>query len=394
MLQKLQQVAQEGTIRITHLYLGQIKKDEERKVLVYADTMEWEAAEPSLRGILEQHLYQAVEGAPGEVNFPCMYTGEVLSVAKVASEEYDRTKNRPSVELLEGIRDMREVQQDLLLEYGNTLSYKVMAAGAIKNHLVAVIRFTMTPQMGAAPITFVFATIVDLDDKSEALFDENKGQFVTQELHNVIKRGNVSRAVFFPCLDDDGRELADMLVYAGSGAGAWFKALEATRRLNPRREGQALVRMITEQSSGEEVPHDLFRQMGDELLEQANDGLAADSVATSLEKAVGHGIDRLGFQARWESAFGDLSYRPTYDSLFGGEEMEKPTKLKMQAGDIQVSLTPAHLEHFRQVTVGDKTFIVFEVPQQAKVVVGKDLDLHIAPVELENLRRWLEGQSR
>jgi hypothetical protein len=208
----------------------------------------------------------------------------------------------------------------------------------------------------------------------------------------VIKKGAVSRAVFFPCLDDDGREMADMLVYAGSGAGAWFKALEATRRFSPRREGQALVRMITEQTVGGEVPHDLFRQMGEELAENAADGLHAEEVATSLEKAMGQGIDRLGFQSRWESAFGDLGYKPTYESLFGGSDVEKPTKLKMKAGDIEVTLTPAHLEYFRQITVDKKSFIVFEVPEQAKVVVGKDLDLHIKPVDLEQLRRWLTGE--
>jgi hypothetical protein len=389
MLQKLQQVAQEGTIRISHAYLGHIKKDEDRKILAHAETLTWEDVESSVRSILEQHLYQAIEGAPGEVNFPCMYTGEVLSVAKVASEDFDRTRNRPTVELLESIRDMGEVNQDQLIEVGNALSYKVMAAGAIKNHLIGILKMEITPSLGAQPIGFVFATICDLDDREESLFDEMKGKFVTTLLNNVVKKGSVSRAVLFPCLDDDGKEMADMLVYAGSGAGAWFKALEATRRLSPRREGQALVRMIAEQSAGGEAPHDIFRQMGDELVDEATDGLNAKSVVTSLEKALGHGVDRLGFEARWESTFGDLGYRPTYDSLFGGADVEKPTKLKMQAGDIQISLTPAHIQQFRQVTVGDQTFIVFAVPEAAKVTVGKDLDLRIKPVALKDLEHWL-----
>lgn len=392
LLQKFQQVAQEGTIQITHLYLGHIKKDEDRKILAHAEAMEWETAEPSIRVILEQHLYQAIEGSLGEVNFPCMYTGEVLPVAKVASEDFDRTRNRPAVEVLEAIRDMKEPSTDMLIELGNTISYKVLAAGAIKNHLVAVMKMFIVPSLGAAPVGFTFATLVDLDDREESLFDELKGKFVTAELHNVIKKGTVSRAVFFPCLDDEGREMADMLVYAGSGAGAWFKALEATRRFSPRKEGQALVRMITEQTAGGEVPHDLFRQMSEQLAETGHEGLHAEEVATSLEKAMGQGIDRLGFQARWESSFGDLGYKPSYESLFGGTDVEKPTKLKMQAGEIQINLTPAHLEYFRQITVDKKTFIVFEVPEQAKVVVGKDLDLRIKPVDLDQLRRWLTGE--
>jgi hypothetical protein len=394
LLQKFQQVAQEGSIQITHLYLGHIKKDEDRKILAHAEAQEWETAEPSIRAILEQHLYQAIEGALGEVNFPCMYTGEVLSVAKIASEDFDRTRNRPAVEVLESIRDAKTLTADELIELGNTLSYKVLAAGAVKNHLVAILKLFIVPSLGADPVGFTFATVVDLDDREESLFDEMKGKFVTTELHNVIKKTNVSRAVFFPCLDDEGRELADLLVYAGSGAGAWFKALEASRRFSPRREGAALVRMITEQTAGGEVPHDLFRQMGEQLAETGLEGLHAEEVATSLEKAMGQGIDRLGFQARWESSFGDLGYRPSYESLFGGEEMEKPTKLKMQAGDIQVQLTPAHLEYFRQITIGKKTFIAFEVPEQAKVVIGKDLDLRIKPVDLDQLRRWLTGETQ
>jgi len=391
MLAKLQQVAQEGTIKVTHAYLGHIKRDEDRKVLAHADALTWEEVDPSLKGLLTQHLFQAIEGALGEVNFPCMYTGEVLSVEKVASADFDRLKNRPAVEVLEAIRDLKEIKPEVFLDLGNVIAYKVMAAGAIKNHLVSILRFQIVPSLGAPPVLFSFATILDLDDREESLFDEMTGKFITQVLNNVIKRSSVSRAVFFPCLDDDGREMADLLVYAGSGAAAWFKALEATRRLSPRKEGQALLRMITEQNVTGEVPHDLFERMGEELLSQANDGLNADSVVKSLEKAVGHGVDRLGFQSRWESTFGDLSYRPAYDALFsdGGE---KPTKMKMQAGDIQVTLSPAQLTHFRQVTVGDQTYILFAVPERAKVVVGKDLDLKIKPVELEDVERWLKGE--
>jgi len=393
-LAKLQQVAQEGTIAITHAYLGHIKRDEDRKVLAHADALAWDEVDPSLRRILSQHLYQAIEGGLGEVNFPAMYTGDVLSVEKVSSADYDRLKNRPSVEILEAVRDMREVRTEALLELGNVLAHKVMAAGAIKNHLVALLRFQIVPALGEPPILFSFATLLDLDDREESLFDEATGRFVTQVLNNVIKKGSVSRAVLFPCLDDEGREIADMLVYAGSGAAAWFKALEATRRLSPRREGQALLRMITEQNEGGEVPHNLFHIMSEELLDQAETGLHAERVVQSLEKAVGHGVDRLGFQARWESAFGDLSYRPAYDSLFGGEAIEKPTRMKMTAGGIEITLTPGHLKHFRQVTVGDQTYILFAVPERARVVVGKDLTLQIKPVALEEVERWLKGELK
>lgn len=393
MLGKLQQVAGEGNLRITHAYLGHIKKEEEQKRLFHAETLPWEEVDGAVRSVLEGHLYGMIEGIQGEVNFPCTYTGEVLSVLKVASPEYDRTRNRPAVEVLEAIREMAQVDEHQMTEYGNILAYKVMAAGAISNHLVAILKFAIIPEMGAQPVPFTFATVVDLDDREESRFDEGRARFVTQLLTNVIKRANVSRAVLFPCLDEDGRELADMLVYAASGAAAWFNALEASRRLPPRREGAALVRMITEQSSGGDVPHDLFARMEKELMDEAADGLSANSVAEAVEKAVGHGIDRLGFQARWESSFGGLEYRPSFDSLFGQGETYKPTKLKMQAGEIAVTLTPADLENFRQVTVGDETYICFRVPERAKVQVGKDLALQIKPVALDQVTRWMQEEK-
>jgi hypothetical protein len=389
----LQQVAGEGNLRITHAYLGHIKKEEEQKRLFHAETLPWEEVEPTVRSVLEGHLYGMIEGTLGEVNFPCMYTGDVLSVQKVASPEYDRTKNRPAVEVLEAIREMETVDPARMTDFGNVLAYKVMAAGAISNHLVAILKFQIVPELGASPVPFAFATVVDLDDREESRFDETRARFITQLLTNVIKRASVSRAVLFPCLDDDGREMADMMVYAASGAAAWFNALEATRRLPPRREGAALVRMITEQSAGGDVPHDLFAKMEAELMDEAANGLSAESVAEAVEKAVGHGIDRLGFQARWESTFGDLAYRPSFESLFGQGEVYRPTKLKMQAGEITITLTPADLVNFRQVTVGDETYICFRVPERAKVQVGKDLALQIQPVALEKVTKWMQGDE-
>ncbi|MGE5623758.1 MAG: hypothetical protein ACM3UP_01900, partial [Methanocella sp.] len=120
--------------------------------------------------------------------------------------------------------------------------------------------------------------------------------------------------------------------------------------------------------------------------------MRAETVADSIEKALGQGIDRRGFISRWESTFGDAAYRPAYQSLFGGDEVEKPTRLKMQAGEIQITLTPAEVENFRQVTVGGRTFIIFAVEDRAKVVVGKDLDLKIKPVAPEDLRAWMDGE--
>lgn len=393
MLTRLQQTAREGTITITHAYLGHIKRDEDRKALANADALPWEDVDPSLRAILQQHLFQAIEGTMGDVNFPCMYSGDLLSVEKAASSEFDRLKNRPSVEALEAIWEMDEVKPEALMELGNVLAYKVMAAGAIHNHLVAVLKFSMVPSLGAEPVLFTFATIIDLEDREESLLDELSGQLSTQLLANVIKRRNVSRAVLFPCLDADGWETADMLIYATSSAGPWFKALEANRRLSPRREGQSLLRMIAEQVTLSEVPYSLFRSMGDDLFCEAEEGLRCEAVITSLEQAVGHGVDRLGFQARWESTFGDLGYRPSYNALFGGDDVEKPTKLKMEAGEITITMTPPHLDRFRQVTVGDQTFIMFAVDERAKVVVGKDLDMKIRPVDLDGVRSWMTGEG-
>jgi hypothetical protein len=153
MLQKLQQVANEGTLQLTHIYLGHIKKDDDRKILAHAEAFAWEDVDPSIRAVIEQHLYQTIEGTMGDNLFPSMYTGEILSVARVASEEFDRTKNRPAVELLEAIRDMGEVNPDQLIDCGNALAYKVMSAGAIRNHLVAIVKFFIVPQLGAAPVT-------------------------------------------------------------------------------------------------------------------------------------------------------------------------------------------------------------------------------------------------
>ncbi len=389
MLARMQMWAEEGALKITHAYLAHLKKDEDRKLLAHADAAEWENLDPKVRELFAGHLHQALAGAPGEVNFPAHYVGEVLPVDKVAGGAVDRTMNRPAVELLEALRDLRDPQPRAMIPLGNALAYKVLVAGTIKNHLLGILKFHVVPELGAAPVEFVFATLCDLEDREEAFFDEARGMFQTQQLANVIKKAGVSRAAFFPCLDDQGRESADLLVYAGSGSGSWFRAMEATLRHPPKREGRALVKLITEQNVDGDVPHDIFQTMGKQLLPLAAEGLPVEAVAESLEKAVGHGIDRAGFRMKWQAAFGDSGYKPGYDSLFG----EDPAKLKMQAGTITLAVQPQDLEHFRQVNVGGETFIVFRVPEQARVVVGKDLDLRIAPVRLEHLQRWLLGQD-
>lgn len=390
MLAKLQQVRDEGTLRPTHLYVGHLKKDEDQKLLAHADAWAWNEAEGCIRELVEQHLHQAIEGALGQANFPCSYTGEIVNVSKVATPEFDRTRNRPAVEVFEAIRDARDPAPKALIDLGNVLAYKVLT-GSVKNNLLAILRFEMTPELNAPPITFVFATLCDLEDREEAFLDNNRGRFETQVLTNVLKRGSVSRAAFFPCLDDDGREQADLMVYAGSGAAGWFRALEVDQRFSPRREGQALVRLIAQQAGDGEVSHELFATMERELLTHAAHGLPSAAVADSLEKAVGHGIDREGFGARWASTFGDAGYRPSYEALFGSEE-ETGARLKMSAGDVQVTMRPAHLEGFRQVTVGDETYIIFKVPDRARVAVGKDLALTVKPVALADLIRWLEAE--
>jgi hypothetical protein len=151
--------------------------------------------------------------------------------------------------------------------------------------------------------------------------------------------------------------------------------------------------MIAEQASGSEIPHDLFDRMGKQLFPVSMEGMSVHHVADSMEKALGHGIDRKGLVLRWETAFGDQGYRTTYESIFGGETGDNPTKLKMQAGEIEVKLTPSQLDDFRRVTVKGEHFIIFAVPESAKVVIGKDLDLRIRPVSPADLITWMESLS-
>lgn len=394
MLNLLRRAAQEGSIAFESAYFGHIVKEEDRKVLAYADAQLWEDIDPGIRGVLTLHFYQMLEGEPGRTLFPSRYTGEVLPVDRVTDSDFDRVSNHATVEIFESMRDMPEPSAAPMIQLGNLLAYKVMAAGAIRNHLVAMVRLHAVPEMGARPLTLVMGTILDLDNREETLLDQRTGRFATHTLENVLKRTGISRAALFPCLDDEGRETADLLVYASSGAAAWFKALEMEARLSPAREGAALLRMITEQTVAGEVPHSILHRMGDELQDLAEDGLTCDAVMQSLERSVGHGVDRLGFQARWESAFGDLGYRPAYQSLFPDPNDDKALKLKMKAGSVTITLPPHQLNEFRQVTVGDNTFIVFKVPEKARVVAGKDLDMRIQPVTLPALSDWMTGSAR
>lgn len=390
MLLRLNTALLEGGLTPEFAYLAHIKKEDEQKTLSAADALLWEEVESSVRGLIIQHMTQMFDSPIGDGNFPSMYTGELLSAGKVAGEEWDETRNMPTVEALEQIRDMSAFNPDVLVNLGNVLAYKIMSAGAIRNHLLAVVRFSARLALGEPETVFVFATLFDMDDREESLLDQRKGRLVKWKLYNVLKRSGVSRAVLFPCLDDDGKEMGDLLVYARSGSAAWFKALEVDRRLNPKREGTALVKMMAEQTVGGAVPPDVLQRMGEDLEELADEGVTVEAFADSMEKAVGHGIDRLGLEAQWENTFGDLSYRANYNALFGGVPVDQMPQLKMQAGVIKITLPPTELEHFRQISVGDRTFIIFEVPEDAKVVLGKDLDLRIKKVrDTADLVDWM-----
>lgn len=392
MLDMLRQIAQDAMINFESVYLGHIQRDEDRKILTFADALPWNDMDGNLRGILMQHLYQMLDGDIGKVNFPSHYTGEVLSVSRVAGDEYDRLHNRPTVEVLEAIRDLPAFDPRAMIELGNVLAYKVMSAGAIRNHMVAIVRFQVAPQLGDAPVTYVMATILDLDDREETLFEPRSNRWSTQQLANVLKHTKVARAALFPCRNEQGRETADLMVYAGSGSAAWFKALEVAVQLSPEREGKALLRMIAEQAEVTEVPHTLLAQMGETLQEQAETGLTMDMVAQSLERGLGRGIDRLGLRARWESTFGDLTYRPQYHALFASQDAEPELTLKMEAGPVTITCPPQQLAGFRQIRTGGATYIVFRVPESARIVTGKDLDIRIRPVDMADLSAWLQEE--
>lgn len=394
MLSTLHQAVIDGNLLITHAYLGHIKKEEEgQKRLLHSQSASREDIDQPVRVILEQYLHQMIEGARGEVNFNCHYTGEMLSTLKVASPEYDRTHNRPAVEVLEAIRDMETYNEQRMTDLGNLLAYKVMAAGAINNHLVALLRFEV--MLGVEQPRFTFATLVDLHDREASLYDERSQRFVTTLLTNAIKGTKAKAGALFPCLDENGAEAADLLVMSSSGAPGWFRALEASRRLPPAKEGKLLITMVAEQAIGGLIGPDLFSRMGAGIAARFAaegedvDGIPCAYLMDELERALGHGINRLGFQARWEIGFGSLEYRPLFDSLFGAGETYKPTKLKMQAGGIAVPILPSTLEDFRQLTVGEDTYIVFRVPEQAKVPVAKDLALHVRPADPKDLVEWM-----
>lgn len=387
MLDMLQKAMLDGTVRISHVYIGHIKKDEDQKRLTHADALAWEDTAPCIQAVIEQHFYQTIDGEIGETLFPCNYHGQMLPVEKVTTAECDRTRNRPAVEILEAIRDLKgDDQHNRLAELGNALAYKVMAGGVIRNHLVGIAKFNIVPGRGAQPIPFSFATVIDLEDREEALLDDNAGTFNTQVLNNTIKRGRVSRAVLFPCLDDGGRESADLLVYARGNQGTWVRALEVPLQFSADREGKILMKLITQQASMSEVPHDLFDRMAAELAPFIESGLSSASVAIALEKALGYGIDRHDFASRWEDAFGDLGYRPAYLSLFA-------PALKMDVGRLKITLTPVILGAFRQVTINNHTFIAFAVPHQAQIRVGADLDLRIKQVDHNEIALWLLGRD-
>lgn len=392
MLLKLRTALLEGRVKPEFAYLGHIKKEDEEKVLTSQDVLPWEEIEASVRGLIIQHMAQVFEAQVGNTNFACMYTGELLSIARVAGEEWDENYNIPSVEVLEQFRGILDFNRETLIRLGSILAYKIMTASGIRNHLLAIVRFSASLALGEPESKFVFATLFDMDDREEALLDERKGRLVRWRLYNVLKRSQVSRAALFPYVGDDAYDAADLLVHARSGSAGWFKALEVDRRLSPKREGQALVRMMAEQTFGGAVPPDVIQRMRKELAVQAREGVSVEAFARSMEKAVGHGIDRIGLEAAWEKAFGDRGYKTSYNSLFGGVPNDQMPELKMQAGAVQIKIPPTELERFRQISVGERTFIVFEVPEDAKVVLGKTLDLKFRKLRsTADLVEWMEN---
>lgn len=394
MLARMQMVAAEGGLKVTDLYTGHIKKGEDgRRTLAHADALRWEQVDRDLRAHLEGHLHEAVAGGLYQKNFPCWYHPErYVAVNEVVSDEYDRAENRPVVEILEAMRDAGSFDADRLVKLGNVLAYKICAVMNVKNILLAIMRVQFTPELGKPAIPMVFATLCEMDDRHESLLDERQGRVISRTFHNVLKRSGVSKAVFFPSLDDEFAERSDLLVYASGTAKSWFEALEVDRKVSTKQEGKALVKMIAQQTEMDEVPADFLKRMGEELADSAEEGLGAEQVADTLEKVVGHGIDRNGFQVSWAQAFGSPEYRPAYGPLFAeAKTPDETVPLKLEAGSVKMTIPAPELERFRQVTVGKRTFLIMEVPESARVAVTKDLGIRIKKAEnLDTVVSWMK----
>lgn len=396
MLSVLRAAAQEGRVTIADVYLGHLKKVEDQKVLAHSSALRWEQVDGELRALLESYLHTVLDGEVGKVNFLCHYKPELrISVAKLTSTEFDAEQNKPAVELLEAMRDVEGFDADRLVQLGNVLSYKVMAAGAVKNEMLVVMRlqWTAKAKAGAKAIPIVFATHLRLDDRYESLLDEQQGRVVTTQLFNVLKRGPLRRGALFPCLNDDLHEAADVLVYAGTGARAWFKALEVEVKAGPKQESKTLMKLIADQAPADPLPPDFLEQMGTRLKEECADGLAPAPVAEALETVVGRGVNRKEFEEGWTREFGSADYRISGDQLFGSDpDPADSVRFNLQAGTVTVSLFPTDLKHFRQVTVGPRRFLVMEVPEKARLAITRGRHLLIQENSLDEVTAWMQAK--
>jgi hypothetical protein len=292
---------------------------------------------------------------------------------------------------MEQIATTPDLTPEQFLKLGNVIAYKYLACASSRTYILGIVRFSIVPHLGAAPVNFAFASLCDLEEeRQESFFDENRRVFQTQTLHNLFTRTKISKGVLFPCLDEEGREVADLMIYDSASAQYWWDAFECRRTLNPRKESRTVVSLMTRNLDGE-VPPDLFTRMKDELMPHASHGIRATVVADTLEKAAQQPIDRERFTRAWEGAFGRADYAVPYHHLFGEEAKNS---LTMEAGGIKVSCAPRHLAGFRQVTVNGETFVVFRVPQQAKVVMGKENEMKFVPVTPQELLRWITGQDQ
>lgn len=384
MLQMLENQVADGNLRFESLYFAYCKKDP--RVLAHADAMPWDEVDPKVRVLLAGHLYKAIGGPLGEKNFVAHFTGDVVDVGRVAPPHTDPRDNRPAVEILEAIAETRELGRAGLIRLGNALAHKLLAVGPVKTYVLAVLRFQVVPSAGARPLPFAFATLCDLTDETEEpCFDERRGTLGTTTVSNLFSRTEVSKAVFFPCLDEHGEPAGDLLVYDGGGSRYWWQAFECSRRLSARRAGKAVVNTIAKGVDAE-VPAELFAKLAEDLLPHAaGGGLRAETVAASLERHARQAVNRHQFVRDWAGAFGDADYAVDYQHVFG----EAGAPLHLVAGEVQMRITPRDLGHFRQTTVGGETFVIFRVPARARVKLGKELDLHVAPVAPAELLRWM-----
>lgn len=390
MLAHLLDHALNQSLRCTHAYLGHLTRSEEdgEKRLDRADALAWDQVDPVLQQLFLDYLTKVLEGEPGEKSFVTYYTGEPVSVDRFVHDAAGRAQSRPAVEVFQAICDRAELTEADLIALGNQIAYKALATMAVKDHLLGILRFEVLPVGAAAPVPFAFATLFELSKLESPFFDADRGTVELRAISGMIRGTGPAKAAIFPCLDDYWRESGDLLVYATSAGGSWFDALEMQLRLSPARQGKALLGMIAGQIGEADAPPDLFEQLAANLLPHAVGGLQPAAVADALEKSLGYGIDRQALGLRWETVFG-AEYRPEYASLFG----EGAPPAKLAAGEVAITVKTGDLPRFRQVRVGNETFIVMHVAERAGITLGKDNTLAIEPIALESLLAWIRSRS-